>query len=145
MGIRRWLALSLCLGALAWSCTGLAHAGGGPTGAGKDPAAQAVPAEMEGTDGFQIVDEVPKILNKVPPRYPDGARKRGEQGIVYVRALVKKDGTTTRVEVPAGKGATPELDKAAVEAVCKWTFVPAKTKGKPVAVYVFIPVNFKLK
>ncbi len=142
---RRWFVLVLCAGAFACLLAGAARAGGAPVDAGQAPDAKAAPAEVEGTDGMRVVDELPKMLKQVAPRYPAGARKRGEQGTVHVRALVKKDGMPTRVQVPSGKGVTPELDRAAIEAVRQWTFVPAQSEGKPVAVYVVIPVKFQLK
>jgi outer membrane biosynthesis protein TonB len=31
-----------------------------------------------------------------------------------------------------------------VDAVKQWIFEPAKAKGKPVAIWIAVPVNFKL-
>jgi periplasmic protein TonB len=150
MNIRRWIALPLCAGALAWPFTGVARAGEPPADTGQDRAAQAAPATaaqeaLKDTADFKIVDEFPQVLKKVAPTYPAAARKRGDRGVVHVRALVKKDGTPIEVSVPSGQGISLELDKAAVDAVRQWTFVPAKSKGKPVAVWIVIPVNFRLK
>lgn len=147
MHTRNWIALTLCATALAWPWAGMAQAGEKPAATDQAQGAQAGAAaqdEPKGPDDFKAVDEMPKILTQVPPRYPDEARERGVQGTVHVRAWVKKNGKPVRVAVVAGKGVTPELDKAAVEAVSQWTFVPAKAKGKPVAVYIIIPVKFSL-
>jgi periplasmic protein TonB len=150
MHARNWIALTLCMAGLAWPCALTALAGEVPADAGRDRGTQAASAAamqdaLKDTADFKIVDEVPQVLKKVAPRYPAAARKRGDQGLVHVRALVKKDGMPIEVSVPAGQGVTPELDRAAVDAVSQWTFVPAKSKGRPVAVWVVVPVNFRLK
>lgn len=64
------------------------------------------------------------------------------QGTVLVSALVAEDGLPSdiRVEKSIGHG----LDEKAVEAVGKYRFKPAMKDGKPVAVRIFIEVNFKL-
>jgi protein TonB len=142
MHTRNRIVLTLCLATFMWPCAGMAQAGEKPAATDQAIAAQDEPKE---SDDFKAVDEMPKVLTQVPPRYPDGARERGVQGTVQVRAWVKKNGKPVRVAVVAGKGVTPELDKAAVEAVSQWTFVPAKAKGKPVAVYIIIPVKFRLQ
>jgi len=38
----------------------------------------------------------------------------------------------------------PQLDAAAVRAVRKWRFQPALSDGKPVVVWVAVPVKFSL-
>lgn len=149
MHTRNWIALTLCTAAIAWPLAGAALASKEPTDTGHDRVAQAATAAakeaVRDTYDLKVVDEIPKVLKQVPPQYPDTARKRGQQGKVQVRALVKKDGIPVEVAVVAGKGVSPELDKAAVDAVSQWVFVPAQLKGKPVAVWVIIPLNFKLK
>ncbi|MDO8298480.1 energy transducer TonB [Lacisediminimonas sp.] len=37
------------------------------------------------------------------------------------------------------------LDRAAVMAVSRWKFVPARQGADPVGAWVLVPVNFKLK
>jgi len=149
MHTRNWIALTFCAAALAWSLAGAAQAGEEPADNGGNRSAQATATATqeapEDTTDFKIVDEIPKVVKRVPPKYPKAASKRGEQGMVFVRALVKKDGTPIQVAVASGKGVSPELDRAAVEAVSQWTFEPAKSKGKPVAVWIVIPVKFRLQ
>jgi protein TonB len=38
-----------------------------------------------------------------------------------------------------------DLDEAAVEAVRRWRFEPARRGNRPMAVWVLIPVTFKLE
>jgi periplasmic protein TonB len=149
MHTRNWIALTLCTAGLAWPCAVAALAGGESADPGRDRGVQATAtaaqAEAADTADFKVVEQLPEVVKRVSPKYPKAARKHGDQGTVYVRALVKKDGTTVQVMVPSGRGVTPELDKAAVEAVSQWTFVPARSKGEPVAVWVVIPVKFRLQ
>ena len=90
---------------------------------------------------FVHVDELPEALEKVPPIYPDAARQAGVTGTVIVQALVGRDG---RVKDSKVVQSTLGLDEAAESAVVQWTFKPARSAGKPVAVWVAIPVRFTL-
>jgi len=139
---RNEILLVLCVAALAWPCARAARAGDEPA---EKPAGVAAAEEgQQKPADIQVVDEMPKPVKRVAPKYPDAARKRGQQGIVQVSALVKTDGTTDKVKVVPGKGLAPDLDRAAVEAIRQWTFEPAVAKGKPVAVYIVVPVKFSL-
>ncbi len=141
---RNEILTAMCIVALAVAGFGVARAADEPADA-REPAAQkTTTAPSEDTLKDEDVVEMPKVLNMVKPKYPDTARKRGQQGTVLVRALVKKDGTTSQVRVPTGKGVAPDLDRAAVEAIRQWTFTPGTKKGKPVDVYIMIPVKFAL-
>lgn len=91
---------------------------------------------------YVYVEELPEALYKVPPSYPDEARRAGVDGTVLVQALIGKDGHVKDTRIT---NSIPMLDDAAVRAVRQWTFVPAKSKDKPVAVWVAVPVKFSLK
>ncbi len=131
---RTWFIAAACA-LLAW--TGVAAA--------QEPTDEG--ARMGATEDslyFEAVDDLPKVVKQVPPRYPETARKRGQQGTVFLRALVNKRGRPAKVSVIPGKELAPDLDKAAVNAVRQWEFTPAKAKGKPVEIYITIPVAFRL-
>lgn len=83
-------------------------------------------------------------LNNPPPPYPMAARRRGIGGVVLLRAEVSPDGRCLQAKVVKGSGFGP-LDEAALEAVKKWRFAPAKRGGQAVSAWVEIPVNFKLE
>jgi periplasmic protein TonB len=126
-------------------CLGLV---GGCSCAKEEPPKEAV--KPAGTSGPTA--EAPEIPIDVMPKlihgevfYPEEARARGEQGIVKVKALVGKDGKVTEAAVDTTSPAPTALGRAAVDAVRKWTFEPATTKGEPVAVWIVVPVNFKLR
>jgi protein TonB len=80
----------------------------------------------------------------MPPPYPPRAVLLGQQGQVIVRAAIDPKGTPEEVVVWTSSG-FPLLDKAAVDAVRRWRFVPARRGGAAVAAWVQVPVNFKLR
>lgn len=75
------------------------------------------------------------------PLYPEWCREQRIEGRVVLHALVGRDGRVKRVSVARGvKG----LSEPAMAAIGRWLFKPATFGGKPVAVWVEIPVEFKL-
>jgi protein TonB len=75
--------------------------------------------------------------------YPKSAAEKGIQGRVVLRFVVKADGTIDDVQVK--RSVDPACDEEAVrvvKAMPKW--MPGKEKGKAVAVYYSLPINFKL-
>ncbi len=110
---------------------------------GPTPAKEPVPQGPGG--GIELpVDVMPKVV-KAEVAYPEEARQRGEQGVVFVMARVGKDGRVIDAHVDPQKPASPLLAGAAVEAVKKWTFEPAMAKGEPVEIWIVVPVNYKLQ
>ena len=83
-------------------------------------------------------------LNNPPPVYPLSARRRGIEGRVLVRAEVQADGSCSRVELKTTSG-SDLLDQAALEAVKKWRFVPARKGNQAVTAWVEVPISFKLE
>ena len=90
-------------------------------------------------------EEPPVPIKQVAPRYPRLLKKLGIEGTVILFVEIKSDGTVGEVEVKkslkAGKGG---LDEAAIKAVKKWKFEPAKNAGKPITVWVNLPITFTL-
>ncbi len=86
----------------------------------------------------------PKVRNKLPA-YPEAAADRREHGLVQMIVHVAPDGTPAAVVVSGSSGA-PELDTAAVRAVQRWRFKPAKdAQGQPVTSDVPVQLNFVLR
>lgn len=90
---------------------------------------------------YVYVEEFPELVERVPPEYPDPARAADVSGQVMVQALVGKDG---RVRETVLLNSIPMLDAAAAHAVERWRFKPATSNGKPVAVWVAVPIKFTL-
>lgn len=98
-------------------------------------------------DVFDVVEDMPspiggigEIQRKVI--YPEIAVRAGVQGKVFVKAIVKQDGNLDSVHVVQGIGAG--CDKAAIKAVQNSKFKPGTQRGKPVNVWISIPIKFKL-
>jgi TonB family protein len=62
------------------------------------------------------------VKSKVPPVYPEIARRMKITGVVKVEATVDADGKVTDVKTLSG---SRTLSTAAEEAVRKWKFAPA--------------------
>jgi protein TonB len=89
--------------------------------------------------------EPPRLLDGAAAsvRYPDLARRRGLAGTVLLRVRVAADGTVESAEVATSSG-HEILDQAAVEAVRRWRFAPARRGDTAVAHEVRVPIEFKL-
>lgn len=77
------------------------------------------------------------------PIYPEGARRAGREGRVLLRVLVDDRGRTKRVEINSSSG-DEGLDRAAVEAVKRWRFYPARYGDKAVESWLRVPIEFRL-
>jgi periplasmic protein TonB len=80
---------------------------------------------------------------QVKPRYPESARRAGAQGVTTLRVRVLENGRVGEVLVEQSAGFR-DLDLAAMEAVKKWLFEPARRGKDPVSVWVMLPVKFEL-
>lgn len=80
---------------------------------------------------------------QVRPAYPSAPRRLGIQGTTMLRIHILADGRIgdVRVEHSAGH---PDLDQAAMEAVRRWRFEPARRGADAVAMWVLLPVEFRL-
>ncbi len=77
------------------------------------------------------------------PKYPPLAREKGYEGTVYLRVLVQADGRVGNLSIDRSSG-HEVLDRAAVDSVKEWTFLPAQKGEKRVESWVLLPVKFKL-
>ncbi len=83
-------------------------------------------------------------LSNPAPAYPPLSRRMGEEGKVLLRVHVEPAGRPSQIEVKTTSG-SPRLDQAALEAVWRWKFVPAKRGDEAVAAWVLVPITFTLK
>lgn len=99
----------------------------------------------EGIDFVYEATEVSEpVLKEFPaPKYPIGLFKEGIQGHVEVSALVDTDGTTKHAYVSLTSGYT-EFDDAALDAVKRVKFEPARVMGVPIRVWLPFPINFRI-
>ncbi len=83
-------------------------------------------------------------LDNPAPAYPALSRRMGEQGRVLLRVFVEADGMSSRVELRSSSG-FERLDQAALDAVRRWKFVPAKQGDQAVGAWVVVPILFNLR
>ncbi len=86
----------------------------------------------------------PVLVKHVDPAYPKAARREGIEGMVVVEAILGENG---RIERGAKiLRSVPMLDEAALAAVKKWRFRPARDgDGSPRRVILEIPLRFVLR
>lgn len=116
------------------------------------PPVSTAPTPPPADEIFDVVEEEPAFPGgedkmqdfiKKNVKYPDMSVQMGDQGKVYVRFVVEKDGSITNVTI--ARGVTPELDKEAMRVVKmmpNWS--PGKQRARPVRTNVVIPIVFKL-
>ena len=86
---------------------------------------------------------VPRYRENIHPAYPLIARMRGQEGIVILSLEILTDGSVGSLRIKKSSGYT-SLDKSALEAVKTWKFEPGRKIGKPVIMWVDVPVKFVL-
>lgn len=113
------------------------------TAAGGNDGGESDAGAERSNNHSESVSTPPKYRSGSKPAYPQTARKAKWEGAVVVRVLVDTDGTVETVAVRAGSG-HDVLDEAAVQAVKKWRFYPAKEGDAPVARFHDVRVRFRL-
>ena len=94
-----------------------------------------------------VVDSAPAMPvpgGNPPPRYPRRARRRGWEGAVLLDVQVTAEGMVDTISVTHSSGHAV-LDRAAVEAVGRWRFSPARVGGLALVSAVRVPVIFRLE
>ena len=79
-------------------------------------------------------DSERKIVWRVPPKYPELAKKMNVHGTVRIEAVVRPNGSVKSTRVLGGN---PVLVDAAVDAVEKWRFAAAQGDTTQVVQIVF--------
>jgi len=87
-------------------------------------------------------DEPPRVKTNIVPKYPKEAEDKKIEGSVVVKIYIDKKGNVTETIILEG---IRELNSAAIEAINKARFTPAKLNGKPIGVWVPISIDFKIK
>ena len=93
---------------------------------------------------FIPYDDPPVAMSPIRPRYPEIAQEAGIEGVVVVQAFIDEKGRVKETLILKGVPNTG-LDEAAIEAIRKTRFRPAKQRERAVGVWISIPVNFRLK
>lgn len=91
--------------------------------------------------GFESVEVLPDPIARVNPVYPEFAVQAGVEGTVVMWVYVGVEGQVRATHI---QKSVPMLDEAAELAVRQWRFRPARNNGHAVAVWVAIPIRFRL-
>ncbi|WP_397450510.1 energy transducer TonB [Pseudomonas sp. NA-150] len=83
-------------------------------------------------------------LHNPAPDYPALAMKRGWEGTVLLRVHVLASGKPGEIDIQKTSG-HDQLDEAALAAVKRWSFVPAKQGDVAQDGWVSVPIDFKIK
>lgn len=83
-------------------------------------------------------------LKNPAPEYPQMAQRRGWEGTVLLRVEVMASGKPGQIQIQKSSG-RPALDDAALAAVKRWRFVPAKQGDVAQSGWVSVPIDFKLR
>ena len=85
-----------------------------------------------------------KFGGAIPLIYPLIAKKNEWEGTVRIRVVIQPNGLPETISIKKTSG-HKVLDNAAIEAVRKTRFIPAKDGNIPVRSIVEIPIKFDLK
>lgn len=122
-----------------------------PSAVGSSSSAAAdIPARLDSPGDQRAVsqeDRQPTVDasargNRIPD-YPIQARRLGEQGVVVLRVLITPDGRASEIQLAQTSGST-RLDRAAIDAVREWRFMPALRGGRPVSAWYEWRWEFRL-
>lgn len=78
-----------------------------------------------------------------PPRYPESARRRKQEGTVYIVVEIDSGGNVKGARIKQSSGHAI-LDEAAKNAVLAWKFSPVPAGNTQVANRVLVPISFRL-
>ncbi len=123
------------------SATSIVGGGGGDSIAVEIPEEEYLPPPEE----FVPYDEPPVPIKEVRPEYPPLAKQAGIEGVVWVKALVDKNGKVRDAIIFKPSGASAGFEESALAAVHQNQYKPAISNNQPVAVWVVFPVRFTLK
>ncbi len=109
----------------------------GPERADRGEATRAPSLASAGTMG-------PAYLSAPGPTYPPAAREDGQEGLVILRVRISADGLPLDIALRRSSGSRV-LDRAAIAAVQRWTFVAARRGSHPIESWIDVPIRFRLQ
>ena len=84
----------------------------------------------------------PRRITYVPPVYPVIAQTAKVEGIVILEAIIDATGAVRDIRVLRS---IPLLDRAAIDAVSRWRYLPTQLNGMAVPVIMTVSVRFNLR
>lgn len=104
----------------------------------------AIPPTPAPSQARVAADKPPSPRRRIKPDYPKGARQRGEEGDVTLELDISAAGTVDGVRIVASCG-FQELEQAAVQAVQRARFTPARRGPSAVPATARITLTFRLR
>ena len=101
------------------------------------PVAETAPSSDAAAEG----ESAARLKTVVHPIYPRAALQARVGGVVILRVLVSEEGTPLQVEVV--QGIRPDLNAAAVTAIKRCIFEPARVAGRPGRASTTVGVPFQ--
>ena len=120
-----------------------------PTRAEAAPVATAAPTAPAAPSPTPPAPATPRTVSSVEyikaPQliYPNLSRRLGESGTVVLRILINEKGLPEQILIQKSTGYN-NLDEAGRQAAQRARFKPIIENGKPVPVYVLVPLTFQL-
>jgi protein TonB len=102
--------------------------------------APPVPRQQPVPVGGQIRE--PRRIAYVPPTYPVVAQTARVEGIVILEAIIDERGAVRDIRVLRS---IPPLDRAAIDAVSRWRYLPTQLNGVAVPIIMTVTVRFNLR
>lgn len=100
------------------------------------------PPRAAGIGGVSLPERIPESY--VRPVYPEVPRKAKIEGSVFLRIVVRRDGSVGDIIVLRVSRPNLGFEEAAVDAVKQWRYKPATQQGRPVDVFMTVHVIFEL-
>ena len=98
----------------------------------------------EASDGLQFGSGAgPTFLHKVLPVYPAAAKRMGKEGKVVMKLSIDERGNLLNIEVI--ERTSDDFAEAAVDALRRSTFLPAKLHGIPMPSKALLTIRFSMK
>jgi len=82
-----------------------------------------------------------RLIKRVPPVYPEDARREYKQGVVRLLVVVQEDGSVGEIRVAKG---ICSLSRALMDAVKQWRYQPFLVNGQTIRVFTTVETNFTL-
>jgi protein TonB len=89
------------------------------------------------------LDQQPSIVYNPAPQYPHDAWRRRQTGTVALAVTIATNGTVREARIYRSSGVAA-LDDAAMAAIARWRFQPARHLGRAIECTVEVPIRFTL-
>ena len=88
--------------------------------------------------------QFPKLTKRVPPEYPQRARRSHESGTVSLSVTLSREGKVVDVSISGSLPKNQGFEDASITAVRQWQYSPALLAGEPVSVVFAVRVDFSV-